>query len=150
MKKTAEGPLCDGSVEHAVRFCHPLSALRSDVERALREADELELVTRGRRTGRPHAVRLWFTYADGALWLRTDRDAERRGPDWYRNLLRDPRCVVRIDGHELDGEMEPIEDREEALRHLVELLRAKYGAIWVGDWWVERGRLPVRIRLRRD
>lgn len=116
----------------------------SEVEPALREAEELELVTRGRRTGRPHAVRLWFAYEDGVAWLRTDQ----RRPDWYRNLLREPRCVLRVDGHEVEGEMEPIDDAETALRHLVELWRAKYGPIWVSDWWVERGRLPVRIRLR--
>ena len=51
-------------------------------EAALRAAEEIELVTSGRRSGRPHSVTLWSAYEDGTLWLRTDSDA-----DWYRNLL---------------------------------------------------------------
>jgi hypothetical protein len=44
---------------------------------------------------------------------------------------------------------EPIDDEPTALRHVVDLFRAKYGAEWVGDWYVERGRTPVRLRLER-
>lgn len=124
-----------------------MAAVRDDLARLLAEAEELELMTRGRRTGRPHSVTLWFAYADGVLWLRTDQRPDGRGPDWYKNLLRDPWCRIRIDGHELAGTFEPVDDREAGLRHLVELWRAKYGAMWVSDWYVERGRLPVKVRL---
>jgi deazaflavin-dependent oxidoreductase (nitroreductase family) len=114
----------------------------ADVERALRATEEIELVTTGRRTGRPHTVTLWFAYEDGALWLRGDRDA-----DWYRNLLADPTCRVRTAGLEVAGLREPIADDAVALRHVVELWRKKYGREWVGDWYVERGRIPVRVRV---
>ena len=119
-------------------------------------------MTTGRRTGRPHTVTLWSAYDDGTLWLRTDSDA-----DWYRNLLADPRCRVRFGSHEVDGKYEPVSgagepsahhepsaDRDElsahndqGLRHLIGLWRRKYGNEWVGDWYVERGRIPVRVRI---
>lgn len=102
------------------------------------------LVTRGRKTGRPHAATVWFAYEDGAIWLRTDDDT-----DWYRNLRRDPRCRIRLGATELGATREPIADEAAALRHVVDLFRAKYGAEWVSDWYVERGRTPVRLRLER-
>ena len=116
---------------------------------ALRTADEIELVTTGRRSGRPHSVTLWSAYEDGVLWLRTDS-----GADWYRNLLADPRCRVRFDGREAEGRYEPIAGKEtpiadddQGLRHLIDLWRRKYGNEWVGDWYVERGRIPVRVGI---
>jgi hypothetical protein len=139
-------------------------------EAALRSAEEIELVTTGRRSGRPHVVTLWSAYDDGMLWLRTDSAA-----DWYRNLLAEPRCRVRFAGHEVAGRYEPIgaaheqsaekdvliaaeheqsaakdeliADDVEGLRHLIGLWRKKYGNEWVGDWYVERGRIPVRVRI---
>lgn len=110
---------------------------------ALRDAEELELRTRGRRTGRIHALRVWFAHEDDVLWLRTDV----RAPDWLRNLRAHPECVVRVDGHELSARYEPVEDPDAALKHLVALWRAKYGPEWVQDWYVERGREPVRLRI---
>ena len=102
------------------------------------------MVTRGRKTGRPHEATVWFAYEGGAVWLRTDHDT-----DWYRNLRRDPRCRIRLGTTELAARSEPIADGAAALRHVVDLFRAKYGAEWVSDWYVERGRTPVRLRLER-
>ncbi len=108
----------------------------------LEAAEEIVLETRGRRTGRPHRVTLWFAYEDGGLWLRTDADS-----DWYRNLLAEPRCRVIVGQSVADAVREAVPDAEQALRHLIALWRSKYGAEWVGDWYVERGRVPVRLRL---
>ena len=111
---------------------------------ALRDTEELVLVTRGRRSGRPHVSTVWFALEDGGVWLRTDHDT-----DWYRNLRRDPRCRIRVGTVELIARREPIADEGAALRHVVDLFRAKYGVEWVSDWYVERGRVPVRLRLER-
>src|SRR5919108_1589513 len=76
------------------------AGVEPDLERALNDAEELVLVTRGRRSGAAHAVPLRFAYDEGAVWLRTEpREAPRepsatvvvrrrasRLPDWYRNL----------------------------------------------------------------
>ncbi len=111
------------------------------------EPDELTLTIRGRRTGKRRAVRLWFAREDDVLWLRADETADRRGPEWYRNLLAAGEATVMLDAREWRARLEPSEDREATLRRLVELWRAKYGAEWVQDWYVEKGRIPVRLRL---
>lgn len=116
--------------------------MTTDLAEALAAADELELVTTGRRTGKTHAVTLWFAHDRGVLWLRGDRDS-----DWYRNLARDPACRVRVAGMEVSGRLEPVADDARVLRELIDRWRAKYGAEWVGDWYVERGRVPVLIRI---
>lgn len=110
---------------------------------AMRDEPELELRTSGRRTGRTHIVRVWFAHDDGVLWLRADE----RTPDWLRNLRKHPDCVVRIGEHELRARYERPADRDAALRMLVELWRAKYGAEWVQPWYVEKGREPVLLRI---
>jgi hypothetical protein len=129
-------------------------------ERALDEADELELVTTGRVSGTPHAVRLRFAYADGVVWLRTGerpsapdasgvhrRTASDRTSDWLRNLEHDPHALVRIADAELPALYEPSRDLPADLRRAVALLREKYGAEWVGDWYLDAGRIAVKLRI---
>jgi hypothetical protein len=129
-------------------------------ERALTEAEELELVTTGRTSGRPHSVRLRFAYAAGVVWLRTGerpsapdasgvrrRTESDRTTDWLRNLEHDPRARIRIGDAELPGRYEPSADPPADLRRAVELLRQKYGPDWVADWYLEMGRIAVKLRL---
>jgi len=128
--------------------------------RALAEADELELVTTGRISGQPHAVRLRFAYQDGVIWLRTGerpsapdasgvrrRTKSERETDWLRNLEHDPHARVRIADAEVPAVYEPSTDPASDLRRAVDLLREKYGPEWVADWYLEMGRIPVRLRL---
>ena len=128
--------------------------------RALAEADELELVTTGRVSGQPHTVRLRFAYDDGVIWLRTGerpsaqdasgvlrRTESDRTSDWLRNLEHDPEARVRIGDAELAVRYEPSVDRPADLRRAVERLREKYGAEWVGDWYLDAGRIPVKLRV---
>ncbi|MDQ2912191.1 MAG: hypothetical protein M3T56_02940 [Chloroflexota bacterium] len=130
------------------------------MERALAEADELELVTSGRVSGDKHTVRLRFAYDDGVIWLRTGerpsapdasgvrrRTKPERSTDWLRNLEHDPEARVRIADADLHARYEPSADPEADLRRAVDLLREKYGADWVGDWYLEMGRVPVKLRL---
>jgi hypothetical protein len=130
------------------------------IERALAEADELELVTTGRVSGDAHTVRLRFAYDEGVIWLRTGerpsapdasgvrrRTKSERGTDWLRNLEHDPSASVRIADAELPARYEPSVDAAADLRRTVDLLREKYGADWVGDWYLEMGRVPVKLRL---
>ena len=116
--------------------------MNADLAAALAAADELDLLTTGRRTGRTHTVTLWFAHDDGLLWLRGDRDS-----DWCLNLAHDPACRVRVSGLEVSGRREPVADEARALRELIDRWRAKYGQEWVGDWYVERGRIPVLVRI---
>ena len=80
------------------------------------------------------------------LWLRADE----RTPDWLANLRAHPDCRVRIERREVAARYERPDDRERALKRLVDLWREKYGADWVQPWYVERGREPVLLRLGVD
>jgi hypothetical protein len=129
-------------------------------ERALRDTPELELVTRGRVSGREHSVRLHFVYADGTIWVRTDerppapdasgvhrRTGRERDPDWLRNLEADPSATVRVADGLFAVRYAGSTDETADLRRVVDLMRAKYGADWVEDWYVDRGRVAVKLRL---
>jgi len=109
---------------------------------ALSGAEELEVLTTGRHSGTAHSVRVWFAYDGEVIWLRTDRAA-----DWLRNLEREPRCRIRVGTIERAARREPVPDETAALHHIVDLWRDKYGPEWVADWYVERGRVPVRLVL---
>ena len=128
--------------------------------RALAEADELELMTAGRVSGRTHSVRLRFAYEDGVVWLRTGerpsapdasgvrrRTKSERETDWLKNLEHDPNAWIRIADAELPAMYEPSADPAADLRRAVDLLREKYGAEWVADWYLELGRISVKLRL---
>ena len=116
--------------------------MTSAAEEALRSAQEATLETRGRRTGRPHRVVLWYAYEAPDVWLRGDP-----GADWLRNLEGDHSCLFIVGAHAIAATREQVADEGAALRHVVELWRSKYGVEWVADWYVERGRVPVRLRL---
>ncbi len=112
---------------------------------ALSGAEELEVLTTGRHSGTAHSVRVWFAYDGEVIWLRTDRAA-----DWLRNLEREPRCRIRVGTIERAARREPVVDEGAALRHIVDLWREKYGREWVSDWYVERGRVPVKLVLETE
>jgi hypothetical protein len=124
------------------------------------ESEELVLITRGRKTGREHRVRVWYARDGDLLWLRADErrppDSDEAGwlrrrpgrrPDWYLNLQAEPRCRVILDDEEHEARLEPSSTPDLDLRRLVELWREKYGPEWVQDWYVEKGRVPVKVRV---
>jgi len=105
-------------------------------------------------------VRLRFAYDDGVIWLRTGerpaapeaigirrRTESDRTSDWLQNLEHDPRARVRIASAEVAAKYEPSTDPGADLRRAVELLREKYGAEWVGDWYLDAGRIAVKLRV---
>src|SRR5215216_5092787 len=58
------------------------------------------LTTRGRRSGRPHTVELWFAPVGTSIWMIAGG-----GPsaDWVANLLAAPAVTVRIGGRTFRG-----------------------------------------------
>jgi deazaflavin-dependent oxidoreductase (nitroreductase family) len=51
------------------------------------------LTTRGRRTGRPHEIEIWFALEGRTLYLLS---GGRDRADWVRNLRADPAVTVRL------------------------------------------------------
>lgn len=85
------------------------------------------VTTRGRRTGRPHEIEIWFGVLDDTMYLISGN-----GPtaDWFRNLVADPDVTVRIADETHVGRARVVDDPNE--RQLVGVLMGeKY--VWDGD-----------------
>lgn len=87
-----------------------------------------DITTRGRRTGRPHEVEIWFGVIGDTLYLISGN-----GPtaDWYCNALADPTVVVRFGDERRTGTARNVVDAAER-RAVGELMGAKYPD-WQGD-----------------
>jgi deazaflavin-dependent oxidoreductase (nitroreductase family) len=58
------------------------------------------LTTRGRRTGRPHTIEIWFALVGTTVWMISGGGTSS---DWVANLLADPAVTVRIGDRTLTG-----------------------------------------------
>jgi len=57
------------------------------------------LTTRGRKTGKPHTIELWFAVVEGRVYL----SHEGKSTDWMKNILKDNRVAFRIRGNQFKG-----------------------------------------------
>jgi len=103
---------------------------------AVKDRGTLRITTRGRKTGKPHTVPIWFVVEDTTVWLGT-LDPRR---DWVRNLQKTPDVVLDLDGLRLRGRAHAISDPA-VDRHVRELLARKYWMAWIGSWF---GKGPAR------
>ena len=117
------------------------------LEAAFQRASSLALTTTGRRSGTPHRVVLWFTFADGIAYLLAHVGPRGAGPDWYRNLLAEPLCWLEAGGQRTAGRAAPQAALEQGVR---DAFRAKYGQSAYDSWYAGTPRLPVAIVLLPD
>jgi F420H(2)-dependent quinone reductase len=97
---------------------------------AIADRSTLRITTRGRKTGKPHTVTIWFVVDGRTIFLGT-LDADR---DWVRNLEKSPEVMLDVDGLRLRGHATPIADV--ALEGRVrDLLAQKYWMAWIGSWF---------------
>jgi deazaflavin-dependent oxidoreductase (nitroreductase family) len=80
------------------------------------------LTTRGRVTGQPHEIEIWFA-ADGATLYMLSGGGDRS--DWVRNLCAEPKVTVRIRDTTYDASARVIADATEE-RHARTLVFDKY------------------------
>ena len=113
-------------------------------EHPLEQVEAIDLITQGRRTGRPHRVELWFVYRDRAIYVMAHARSHGRGTDWYQNLAADPHVAVEAGGRRWEGIAEPLPP--EWVPVITGRFREKYGAATVRRWYEGTPRLPVRIR----
>lgn len=103
------------------------------------------LQTKGRVSGRPRTIEIWFAVAGTRVYLLSGgRDAAH----WVQNLRADPSVRVRIGGRTLEGTARTIEG-EPAEPTARRLLAAKYQRWREGEplsAWAA-GSLPVEIEL---
>ena len=92
--------------------------------RALLDADELQLTTVGRKTGRESSRPVWFVHDDQTLYLLAGLGDKSQ---WYRNILHRSRIRLSADGTSQTATATPVRapDRVAAI---VDAFREKYGA----------------------
>jgi deazaflavin-dependent oxidoreductase (nitroreductase family) len=103
---------------------------------AVKDRSTCRITTRGRKTGKPHTVTIWFVVDGPALYLAT-LDAKR---DWVRNLQKTPEVVLEMDGLRVRGRASVVSDPATEAR-VRELLAQKYWMAWIGSWF---GKGPAR------
>jgi deazaflavin-dependent oxidoreductase (nitroreductase family) len=113
--------------------------------RALSGEDFCYLTTKGRVTGMPHEIEIWFALVPErrALYMLS---GGRDRSDWVKNLRRDPDVEVSIAGEHYSGRAREARDAVEdelARRLLVEKYESSPGRL--ENW--RRSALPVVVDL---
>ena len=104
------------------------------------------LTTRGRKTGRPHEVEMWFAAKGGRLYMMSGSGQS----DWVKNLQVTSAVSVRVGERSYAGEARVVSEADEdavARR----LLAAKYQGWREGQplsEWAQTA-LPVCVELER-
>ena len=95
----------------------------------------IHLTTKGRKTGRPHTVELWFAVGDAKVYL----SHEGKETDWMKNLKQNGQVSFEIGGENFTGKAHYIEEgTEEAWRCKVNLYEKYYGKAVkdvIEDWF---------------
>ena len=102
------------------------------------------VTTRGRVSGRPHEIEIWFVLDGTHLYLLAGAGEDS---DWVRNLRVDPAVTVRLRETTLSATARVIENADEDRRART-LVFEKYQPRYTGELesWRERA-LPVAIDL---
>jgi len=74
--------------------------------------DLLLLTTTGRKSGRPHTTPMVFTRDGDRLLVYASKGGAPAHPDWYLNLVADPRVVVEVGSERYDAIATPLEGGE--------------------------------------
>lgn len=109
---------------------------------AVRHQRECRLTTSGRRSGKPHAVTVWFAVDGDVLYLSTLDDTR----DWVKNALAKPTVTMAFDELTVTGRFRDVTGTEIEPR-AVAALRAKYWIARVAGWF---GRAPARTFVVED
>ena len=78
--------------------------------KTLAEADFCYLTTRGRVSGRPHSIEIWFALHGHTLYMLS---GGRDRSDWVKNVLRSPTVQVQINTTVFSGQARLVNDTEE-------------------------------------
>ena len=104
---------------------------------ALATSEFCYLTTRGRRSGRPHRIEIWFVAHDAGVYLLSDTGRS----DWCRNLIADPHVTLEVGTERQDTLARPIDRNDPANAVVRPAMIAKYQAGYGEDLrsWSETG-----------
>jgi deazaflavin-dependent oxidoreductase (nitroreductase family) len=101
------------------------------------------LTTRGRVSGKPHEIEIWFALVGNTLYLLSGGGD---GSDWVRNIQAEPAVTVRVRDTAYDARGRVLEPGSEEDARARQLVYDKFQPRYSGslDNWRERS-LPVAI-----
>ena len=105
---------------------NPSSSLKdNEFTKAAAHEQYLYLTTRGRKTGRPREIEIWFTFQEPFFYVI----AEYATSHWLQNLKAHPAVQLRIAGKSFAGRARVLSAEADAplVQAVQEMSRAKYG-----------------------
>jgi len=103
----------------------------------------VRLTTRGRKSGEPRTVIIWFV-ADGPRRVRVQHVAGTPA-QWYRNLIADPEVTLDFGDGPIVAQARPITDGDEVQRVLASIRRRYWTAPLIQ--WFGRKATPVAAEI---
>jgi len=97
---------------------------------ALNSRWNCRITTRGRKTGKPHTVTIWFL-ADGVRLFLGTLSANR---DWVKNVTKNPEADFEIGDLRVRGRVHTI-DAAAQPPHVTAAFFRKYWIAWIGSWF---------------
>lgn len=110
------------------------------------ESANCHLTTRGRVTGEPHEIEIWFAARGATAYLLSGQGAEA---DWVRNLRAEPRVRLRIGDETREASARFVEDAAED-RRARELLAAKHQGWRPGEPFSEWAETALLVAIDLD
>ena len=103
------------------------------------------LTTRGRASGLPHRIEIWFALDGDTLYLLS---GGRERTDWVKNLRQTPQVTVELANVVFTSRARVVEDEDERARALV---HGKYTGSDGGDLtrW-RRHALPIAVDIEQE
>lgn len=106
------------------------------------------LTTKGRKTGKPHRIEIWFGASGSSLYLLSGGGANS---DWVKNLMKEPAVTVRVGRTTFNAKARIVKGKKED-QLARGLLAAKYYGWREGkklNQWA-RESLPVALDLKLE
>ncbi len=101
------------------------------------------LTTKGRVTGKPHEIEIWFGVQNSSIYLMAGGG---HNSDWVKNLLKDSNVTVRIANHTFTGTARLVKEEQEemtARNMLADKYKEREEDRSLSEW--ARTALPVAI-----
>lgn len=105
------------------------------------------LTTKGRVSGKPHEIEIWFVINESTLYLLSGGKSKS---DWVKNLLKHPSVTVRIKKHTFNATARVVNDKKEetmARTMLADKYNERESDNSLSEW--ARTALPVAIDLEK-
>jgi len=115
----------------------------AEFKNALTQTDEVELTVTGRASGRQTSRPVWFVQNGDILLLLPVKGSDST---WFKNVLKQPRIRLTVEGVAIDGTARPITDPTR-VRDVAEKFRAKYGPDEVKTYY-SKFDVAVEVPLR--